>query len=107
MFTRSFAEANSGHVSALSVIATKLLRVYNHPWDGPPRRPPRSWLALSSPACTIVNGGYYNGMDLAPAAALVDNARARTQLLRLSTQLTRKTLTGFRHWMFAPRWSLT
>ena len=46
--------------------------------------------ALSSPACTIVNGGYYNGMDLAPAAALVDNARARTRLLRLSTQLTRR-----------------
>jgi hypothetical protein len=75
-------------LTAISVdLPTKLLRVY-HRVDGPPRVC-RDLGLRSSPACTIVNGEY-NGMDLAPAAALVDNARARTRLLRLSTQLTRR-----------------
>jgi len=92
MFTRSFAEANSGHLSALSVhpgvFDTKLLRVYQH--VGRPTSEAAAILgALSSPACTVVNGGYYDGLDPAPAAALVDNTRARTRLLTLSTQLTR------------------
>jgi NAD(P)-dependent dehydrogenase (short-subunit alcohol dehydrogenase family) len=92
MFTRSFAEANSGHLSALSVhpgvIATKLLRVYHH--VGRPASEAAAILgALSSPACTVVSGGYYDGLDPAPAAALVDNPRARTRLTTLSTQLTR------------------
>jgi len=92
MFTRSFAEANAGHLSALSVhpgvFDTKLLPVYDR--VGRPASEAAAVLgALSSPACTVVSGGYYDGLDPAPAAALVDNARARDRLLTLSTQLTR------------------
>ena len=92
MFTRSFAEANAGHLSALSVhpgvFDTGLLRVYGR--VGRPATEASAILgALSSPACAIVNGGYYDGLDPAPAAALVENTRARARLLTLSGRLTR------------------
>jgi NAD(P)-dependent dehydrogenase (short-subunit alcohol dehydrogenase family) len=92
MFTRSLAEANSGSLTALSVhpgvFDTQLLRVYAH--VGRPVDEAAAILgALGSPACTVVNGGYYDGLDPARAAALVDNARARTRLTTLSARLTR------------------
>ena len=92
MFTRSFADANAGHLSALSVhpgvFDTGLLRVYDR--VGRPATEASAILgALSSPACTVVNGAYYDGLDPAPAAALVENMRARARLLTLSTRLTR------------------
>jgi NAD(P)-dependent dehydrogenase (short-subunit alcohol dehydrogenase family) len=94
MFTRSFAEANAGHLSALSVhpgvFDTGLLHVY-HRVGRPASEAAEILGALSSPARTIVNGAYYDGLNPAPAAALVDNARARARLLSLSGQLTEHT----------------
>jgi len=92
MFTRSFADANAGHLSALSVhpgvFDTGLLRVYDR--AGRPATEASAILgALSSPTCAIVNGAYYDGLNPAPAAALVENTHARARLLKLSTRLTR------------------
>lgn len=92
MFTRSFADANAGHLSALSVhpgvFDTGLLRVYDR--AGRPATEASAILgALSSPACAIVNGAYYDGLNPAPAAALVENTHARARLHKLSTRLTR------------------
>ena len=70
------------------VFDTRLLRVY-HRMGRPATEAAAILAALGSPACAIVNGGYYDGLDPAPAAPLVDNARARARLLTLSTRLTR------------------
>jgi NAD(P)-dependent dehydrogenase (short-subunit alcohol dehydrogenase family) len=90
MYTKSLADADDPSVTALSVhpgvFRTRLLPVY-----GPTGRPAAEaapvLTALGSPTQRVVPGGYYNGLDLARPAALVDNARARTRLAKLTTQL--------------------
>jgi hypothetical protein len=47
---------------------------------------------LSSPTYPVVDGGYYDGLEPAQAAALVDNARARDRLQKLSTHLLESVL---------------
>jgi NAD(P)-dependent dehydrogenase (short-subunit alcohol dehydrogenase family) len=96
MFTRSLAEANSD-LTALSVnpgaFDTQLAQASQD--VGQSVSNAAAILAtLSSPATTIVNGAYYDGRHPARAAALVDNARARTPLTTLSDRLTRSVLTA-------------
>jgi len=47
------------------------------------------FVTLGAPDTAVVNGGYYEGQVPARAAALVDNARARTRLTELSDRLIR------------------
>jgi NAD(P)-dependent dehydrogenase (short-subunit alcohol dehydrogenase family) len=78
MFTRSLAEANSGRFTAISADVPHVVS------DA------ATILAtLAAPDTAVVNGGYYEGLLLARAAALVDNARARTRLTELSDRLVR------------------
>jgi NAD(P)-dependent dehydrogenase (short-subunit alcohol dehydrogenase family) len=78
MFTRSLAEANSGRLTAISVNVPQVVS------DA------ATILAtLGAPDAAVVDGGYYEGQVPARAAALVDNARARTRLAELSDRLVR------------------
>jgi NAD(P)-dependent dehydrogenase (short-subunit alcohol dehydrogenase family) len=78
MFTRSLAEANSGRLTAISVDVPHVVS------DA------ATILAtLGAPDTAVVDGGYYQGQVPASAAALVDNARARTRLAELSDRLVR------------------
>jgi len=47
---------------------------------------------LGSPAYPVVDGGYYDGLSLTKAAALVENPRARSRLEKLSTYLVDSAL---------------
>jgi NAD(P)-dependent dehydrogenase (short-subunit alcohol dehydrogenase family) len=90
MHTRSLAEASGASIIALSVhpgtFATRLLPLYGH--AGRPAEEAAPILAtLSSRDCAVVDGGFYDGLELAPAAALVENPRARNRLEKLSTRL--------------------
>jgi NAD(P)-dependent dehydrogenase (short-subunit alcohol dehydrogenase family) len=90
MHTRSLAEASGTSLTALSVhpgmFATRLLPVYGH--SGQPAEEAAPILTtLSSPTYPVVDGGYYDGLEPARAAALVDNARARDRLEKLTTHL--------------------
>jgi NAD(P)-dependent dehydrogenase (short-subunit alcohol dehydrogenase family) len=90
MYTRSLAEASGASLTALSVhpglFATRLLRIYGH--SGLPGEEAAPILTtLSSPTCAVVDGGYYDGLEPARAAALVGNARARDRLDKLTTRL--------------------
>ena len=76
VFTRSFAEANSGQLTAISV----------HIGQTDPDAV-TTLVTLGAPGTTVVNGGYYEGCQPARAAALVDNARARTRLATLTERL--------------------
>jgi NAD(P)-dependent dehydrogenase (short-subunit alcohol dehydrogenase family) len=51
-----------------------------------PKRPRRPVTTLSSPTHSVVDGGYCDGLELAHAAALFENARAPERLEKLSTQ---------------------
>jgi NAD(P)-dependent dehydrogenase (short-subunit alcohol dehydrogenase family) len=77
IFTRSLAEGNS-RLTAISV-------------DVPHLASDAATIlaALGAPDTAVVNGGYYEGQVPARAAALVDNARARTRLTELSDRLIR------------------
>ncbi len=90
MYTRTLAEASGASLTALSVhpgvFQTRLLPVYGQ--VGRPVEEAAAILtALGSPAYPVVDGGYYDGLEVACAAALVENARARTRLEKLSTRL--------------------
>ena len=90
MFTKSLAEASGAVFTALSVhpgvFQTGLLPFYGR--DGRPAEEAAAILTtLGSPTHPVVDGGYYDGLELAPAAALVENARARKRLEKLSTRL--------------------
>ena len=76
MFTRSFAEANSGQLTAITV----------HIGQTDPDAV-TTLVTLGAPGTTVVNGGYYEGCQPARAAALVDNARACTRLATLTDRL--------------------
>jgi NAD(P)-dependent dehydrogenase (short-subunit alcohol dehydrogenase family) len=90
MFGRSLAETRPEGLTAVSV----------HPADFeidvPQLRSHRTasldaaaslLAALSAPETPVVNGGYYEGLELAKPAALVRNSRARTRLAAWSNQL--------------------
>jgi NAD(P)-dependent dehydrogenase (short-subunit alcohol dehydrogenase family) len=90
MFTKSLAEASGAVFTALSVhpgvFQTGLLPFYGR--DGRPAEEAAAILTtLGSPTHPVVDGGYYDGLELAPAAALVENVRARKRLEKLSTRL--------------------
>jgi NAD(P)-dependent dehydrogenase (short-subunit alcohol dehydrogenase family) len=95
MYTRSLAEASEVSLTALSVhpgmFATRLLPVYGH--SGRPAEEAATILTtLSSPTYPVVDGGYYDGLEPARPAALVDNERARDRLEELSTRLLASVL---------------
>ena len=95
MHTRSLAGADGTALTALSVhpgmFATPMLPVYGH--SGRPAEEAAHILAtLSSPGYPVADGGYYDGLKPAKAAVLVDNARARERLEKLTTDLLRSVL---------------
>jgi NAD(P)-dependent dehydrogenase (short-subunit alcohol dehydrogenase family) len=90
MYTRSLADSSGASLTALSVhpglFATRLLPVYGH--SGRPAEEAAPILTtLSSPTHPVVDGGYYDGLEPARAAALVENARARERLQKITTRL--------------------
>jgi hypothetical protein len=73
------------------MFATRLLPVYGH--SGRPAEEAATILTtLSSPTYPVVDGGYYDGLEPARPAALVDNERARDRLEELSTRLLASVL---------------
>ena len=95
MYTKSLAETSGASVTALSVhpgmFATRLLPVYGH--SGQPVEEAATILTtLSSPTYPVVDGGYYDGLEPARPAALVENARARNRLEKLNTRLLESVL---------------
>lgn len=90
MHTRSLAEASGALFTALSVhpgmFATRLLPVYGH--SGLPAEEAATILTtLSSRTHPVVDGGYYDGLEPARPAALVENPRARVRLEKLTARL--------------------
>lgn len=91
MFTRSLAEFGPGASTAISVhpgiYDTNLLRTYAH--TGQPASQAATVLAeLCASSTPVINGGYYERSKIATPAMLVDNARMRTRLNKISDQLT-------------------
>jgi NAD(P)-dependent dehydrogenase (short-subunit alcohol dehydrogenase family) len=90
MYTRSLAEASGASFTALSVhpgvLATRLLPVYAYA-GRPVEEAAPILTTLASPTHAVINGGYYDGLQPARAAALVENARARRRLENLSIHL--------------------
>ena len=95
MYTKSLAEAGGASFTALSVhpgvFQTRLLPIYGR--VGRPADEAAPILTtLGSPTYPVVDGGYYDGLDLAKAAALVENSRARNRLAKLSAALVESAL---------------
>jgi NAD(P)-dependent dehydrogenase (short-subunit alcohol dehydrogenase family) len=95
MYTKSLAEAGGASFTALSVhpgvFRTRLLPFYGR--VGRPADEAAPILTtLGSPRYPVVDGGYYDGLSLAKAAALVENARARSRLAQLSAHLVESAL---------------
>ena len=90
MYTKSLAEAGGASFTALSVhpgvFATRLLPFYGHV-GRPAEEAAEILTTLGSPSYPVVDGGYFDGIEPARAAALVENARARKRLEKLSTRL--------------------
>ncbi len=95
MYTRTLAEASGPSFTALSVhpgmFETRLLPVYGH--SGRPAEEAATILTtLSSRTYPVVDGGYYDGLEPAQAAALVESVRARERLEKLTTHLLESVL---------------
>ncbi|HTX95770.1 MAG TPA: SDR family NAD(P)-dependent oxidoreductase [Mycobacterium sp.] len=95
MYTKSLADVGGAAFTALSVhpgvFESRLLPVYGR--VGQPAEEAAPILTtLGSPAYPVANGGYYEGLNLAKPAALVENARARMRLAKLSADLVRSAL---------------
>ena len=95
MYTKSLAEAGGASFTALSVhpgvFQTRLLPIYGR--VGRPAEEAAPILTtLGSPTHPVVDGGYYDGLSLAPAAALAENPRARSRLAKLSAHLVGSAL---------------
>ena len=95
MHTRSLAEASGPSFTVLSVhsgmFETRLLPVYGH--SGRPAEEAAAILTtLSSRTYPVIDGGYYDGLEPAQAAALVENPRARERLEKLTTHLLESVL---------------
>ncbi|MCV7089299.1 SDR family NAD(P)-dependent oxidoreductase [Mycobacterium interjectum] len=95
MYTKSLAEAGGDSFIALSVhpgvFQTRLLRMYGRV-GRPPEEAAPIITTLGSPTYPVVDGGYYDGLSLAKAAALVENPRARSRLEKLSVHLVESAL---------------
>lgn len=95
MYTKSLAEASGALFTALSVhpgaFATRLLPLYARIGQSAEEAAP-ILTTLASPTNAVVDGGYYDGLKPARAAALVGNARARRRLEKLSIHLLESTL---------------
>lgn len=90
MYAKSLAEAGGASFTVLSVhpgvFRTRLLFIYDR--VGRPAEEATPILStLASPTYPVVDGGYYDGLRLATAAALVENPRARSRLAKLSAHL--------------------
>jgi NAD(P)-dependent dehydrogenase (short-subunit alcohol dehydrogenase family) len=96
MYTRSLAEAGGSSFTAISVhpgvFRTRLLPMYGRV-GRPAEEAAPTLTTLASPTHAVVDGGYYDGLTLAKAAALVDNSRARHRLEKLSAHLVASALT--------------
>ncbi len=95
MYTKSLAETGGASFTALSVhpgvFQTRLLPIYGR--VGRPANEAAPILTtLGSPTYPVVDGGYYDGLSLAKAAALVENRRARCRLAKLSADLVESAL---------------
>ncbi len=95
MYTKSLADAGGASFTALSVhpgvFRTRLLPMYGR--VGRPAEEAAPILTtLGSPTYPVVDGGYYDGLSLAKAAALVENPRARSRLAKLSAHLVESAL---------------
>jgi NAD(P)-dependent dehydrogenase (short-subunit alcohol dehydrogenase family) len=95
MCSKSLAEAGGASFIALSVhpgvFRTRLLPIYDR--VGRPAQEAAPILTtLGSPTYPVVDGGHYDGLRLAKAAALVENPRARSRLEKLSTRLVESAL---------------
>jgi NAD(P)-dependent dehydrogenase (short-subunit alcohol dehydrogenase family) len=90
MYARSLAEAGGVSFTSISVhpgvFQTRLLPVYGHV-GRPVEEAAPILTTLGSPTYPVVDGGYYDGLEKTRAAALVENARARRRLEKLSTDL--------------------
>ncbi|ORV83093.1 hypothetical protein AWC11_23020 [Mycobacterium interjectum] len=95
MYTKSLAEAGGDSFIALSVhpgvFQTRLLRMYGRV-GRPAEEAAPIITTLGSPTHPVVDGGYYDGLSLAKAAALVENPRARSRLEKLSVHLVESAL---------------
>ncbi|OBH04667.1 hypothetical protein A5696_03540 [Mycobacterium sp. E2699] len=95
MYTRSLAEAGGDSFVALSVrpglFQTRLLRMYGRV-GRPAEQAAPIMTTLGSRTCPVVDGGYYDGLNLTKAAALVENPRARSRLEKLSAHLVASAL---------------
>jgi NAD(P)-dependent dehydrogenase (short-subunit alcohol dehydrogenase family) len=95
MYARWLAEAGGASFTALSVhpgvFRTRLLFIYDR--VGRPAEEAAPILTtLASPTYPAVDGGYYDGLRLVTAAALVENPRARSRLVKLSDHLVESAL---------------
>ena len=79
MYTKSLAEASGDSFTALSVhpgvFRTRLLPLYGH-YGRPAEEAAPILTTLCSPTHQVIDGGYYDGLYPAAAAALAENARA-------------------------------
>ncbi len=95
MYTKSLAEAGGDSFIALSVhpgvFQTRLLRMYGRV-GRPAGEAAPIVTTLGSRTYPMVDGGYYHGLSLAKAAALVENPRARSRLEKLSAHLVEPAL---------------
>jgi hypothetical protein len=94
-YTKSLAGAGGASFTALSVhlgvFRTRLLPFYGR--VGRPAEEAAPILTtLGSPGYPVVDGGYYDGLNLGKAAALVENPRARSRLAQLSAHLIESAL---------------
>jgi NAD(P)-dependent dehydrogenase (short-subunit alcohol dehydrogenase family) len=95
MYTKSLAEAGGASFTALSVhpgvFQTRLLPIYGR--LGQPAEEAAAILTtLGSPTYPVVDGGYYDGLSIAKAAALVENPRACRRLAKLTAELIESAL---------------
>lgn len=77
MYTRTLADTSGSSITAISI----------DPGRRENEEAAELVAELSSPACPVVNGGFYDGRERARAAALVENRRARERLDKLTSRL--------------------
>ncbi|MEU1208345.1 SDR family NAD(P)-dependent oxidoreductase [Nocardia sp. NPDC005825] len=91
IFSRTFAEAFSGSVTAISVdpgnMKTGMLPFYGHV-GRPAAEVAAEIIRLCDPATELVSGAHYVRLEPAAPAALVDNPTVRARLARFTARLT-------------------
>lgn len=90
MHTKTLAETHGDSITALSVhpgvFDTRLLPLYAHT-GRPAEHAAQVLTTIGSPTFPVENGGYHDGLAPDRAAALVDNARARKRLEKITVDL--------------------